>query len=167
VKFCPIQIAVHQTGGLFRHGKFGLISNEVLAMALLRDDPGVPKLYAVYAHGCTFITVMELFGVWPNTDELENLPPFKFTDDVADVVRLRPCDGMELWGPDCYIPGHKITEEMDVCKMSTIHLSTIQLMKDRGCSHDDIAHSTLIINEKYDACCPLPSPFPFLSVICL
>jgi hypothetical protein len=131
-------------------------------MALLRDNPGVPKVYAVYAHGCTFVSVMELFSVWPNTDELESLPPFAFEDNVANVVRLKPCDGTELWGPDQYIPGYKITEEMDVCKMSTIHLSTVQLMKDRGCSHDDIAHRNLIINEKYDACYPSPPSVHFM-----
>ncbi|KAH0541514.1 hypothetical protein FGG08_003989 [Glutinoglossum americanum] len=150
VKFCPIRLAMKQSGGLIRYGRWGIISNEVLALALLRDNPGVPKAYAIYAHGCTLISVIELFAVWPDTDELESLPPFNFKHNPAKIVRLQTCDGNELAGTYRSIPGYKEVEEMDVCKMSTIHLSTLQSMKERGCSHDDIAHRNIIINENYD-----------------
>ncbi|KAI9779542.1 MAG: hypothetical protein M1839_007350 [Geoglossum umbratile] len=153
VKFTPITAAKKQAGGIIRHDEFGLIFNEVLALALLRDNPGVPALYAVYAHGCTLITVMELFGAWPVKDDLGALPELDFDHipDAADLVRLRPCDGLELSTPHRYIPGFRRPGEMDVCKMSSIHLSTLQQMKERGCSHEDIAHRNIVINETYDA----------------
>ncbi|KAH0558346.1 hypothetical protein GP486_004994 [Trichoglossum hirsutum] len=147
VKFTPIRTAAK---GIIYHEQFGLISNEVLAQALLHDNPGVPKVYAIYAHGCTLIYVMELFGVWQNKEELENYPELVFAEDARKLVRLRACNGNELAAPQRYIPKYKKPGEMEVCKMSTLHLSTLQSMKDRGCSHDDIAHRNVIIDEKYD-----------------
>jgi hypothetical protein len=153
-----------QSGGLICHDRWGIISNEVLALALLRDNPGVPKAYAIYAHACTLISVIELFAVWPDTDELDNLPPFKFKLNPARIVRLQTCDGNEMAGAYRWIRGYKNVEEMDVCKMSTIHLSTLQSMKERGCSHDDIAHRNIIINEKYDVYYYPSSPLH--SILC-
>jgi hypothetical protein len=151
-KFTPITAAKKQAGGIIRHDEFGLIFNEVLALALLRDNPGVPALHAVYAHGCTLITVMELFGAWPVEDDLGALPELNFDtiSNTADLVQLRPCDGLELLAPHRYIPRFRRPGEMDVCKMSSIHLSTLQQMKERGCSHEDIAHRNVVINENYD-----------------
>ena len=164
VKFTPLRSAMGQAGGIIRHDELGLISNEVLAMALLRDNPGVPEVYALYAHGCTLIYVMELCGVWPDTDELEDLPAFAFEGDAHKLVRLKACDGNELVGPHRYFPRYRRAGEIDVCKMLTMHLSTLQSMKDRGCSHDDIAHRNVIANEKYDVCYPALFSPPSSSV---
>jgi serine/threonine protein kinase len=170
VKFMPLNVAKRLTQGMIHHNKFGLVLNEALALALLRDHPGVPALHAVYAHGCTLIIVMELVGAWPDKDDLDGLKTLSFTSfpNKADLVRLQSCGGMELSRPHRYIRDFKRPGEIDVCKMSTIHLSTLQLMKDRGCSHGDIAHRNVVIDENYDvySCFPgLPSTRGNLSIL--
>ncbi|KAI9763646.1 MAG: hypothetical protein M1840_000360 [Geoglossum simile] len=150
-KFMPLSVPRRHTQGIINHREFGLIFNETLAMALLRDHPGIPALHAVYIHGYTIIIVMELFGVWPDKGDLDSLKPLNLvlSPDKKDIIRLKSCDGLELSRPHRYIDERRRPGEMEVCKMSSIYLSAFQLMKDRGCSHVDIAHRNLMIDENY------------------
>jgi len=153
----PLNVA-RLTQSIIHHNEFGFIFNEALALALLRDHPGVPALHAVYAHGCTLITVMELVGTWPDKHHLDDLKTLSLTSfpDRADLILLHSFSGRELSKPHRYIREFRRPGEMDVCKMSSIHLSTLQLMKDRGCSHGDIAHRNVVMDENYDvySCSP-------------